>query len=111
MQVKYKEFSPTSHMKHYLMILIFGAFAAAPALADTYSATLTGIECNACKKTIATSIGKLKGVKTIRIVKTGENTHRMTVITDGQKAISKAEAERAIKKAEHYKIKSWSKTG
>lgn len=97
---------------------IFAIFAllltlTATAFADdvTYTATLTGIDCTECKRTIATSIGKIKGVKTIRIEKASGDKHKMTVITDGSKPITKADAQKALKKAEHYQITSWSKAG
>lgn len=76
---------------------------------DTYVATLSGIDCNGCKQTIAQSLGKLEGVKTIRISKVSDDTHRMTIITDGSASLSKQQADNALKKADHYRIKSWSK--
>ena len=75
----------------------------------TYTANLKGIECADCKRTISRAIGKIEGVKTIRIVKEGENQHRLTVVTDGSKAISQAEATAALGKDSHYSIASWSK--
>lgn len=77
----------------------------------TYVGTLTGIECSGCKRTIAQSLGKMKGVRTIQIKKTGERTHQLTVITDGSKVLTRADATAALKKAEHYKIQSWSRRG
>lgn len=77
----------------------------------TYRANMTGIECTGCKKSIAKSIGKLNGVKTIRIVKGSGNNHTLTVITDGSSSISKSQAIGALgKNAPHYKIVSWSRT-
>lgn len=84
-----------------------------PVVADaaevTYTAKLTGIECADCKRTISRAIGKIKGVKTIRIVKEGENQHRLTIVTDGSKAITQADANAALGKDSHYAIASWSK--
>jgi copper chaperone CopZ len=75
----------------------------------TYTASLTGIDCTGCKKTIAKSIGKLKGVKTIRIVKKSSNVHPLHVVTDGSNPISKDQAIKALgKNVEHYQIKTWS---
>ena len=86
------------------------AFCLPCSAADTtYGGTLSGVECTACKKTIARSLGKLKGVKTIRILKGKNETHRLEVLTDGTHPISKADATAALKKAEHYKILSWSR--
>jgi len=77
----------------------------------TYVANMSGIDCAACKKTIARSIGRLKGVKTIRIVKISETSHRLFVETDGSKSISMGDAKKALgKNVEHYKINSWSKS-
>lgn len=73
----------------------------------TYSARLNGIECADCKRTISRAIGKIKGVKTIRIVKEGENQHRLTVVTDGSKVITQADATVALGKDSHYSIVSW----
>lgn len=77
----------------------------------TYVGTLTGVECSGCKRTIAQSLGKMKGVQTIQIKKTGEKTHQLTVITDGSKVLTRADATAALKRAEHYKIQSWSRRG
>lgn len=92
----------------FLLSAIFLPLSAAAD--DTYVATMSGIDCNACKKTIAKSIGKIEGVKTIRIVENKNGTHRMTVITDGSNSISRTDAQKSIKDAEHYKIVSWTKT-
>ncbi|MEM0970005.1 MAG: heavy metal-associated domain-containing protein [Verrucomicrobiota bacterium] len=74
----------------------------------TYAATMKGIECNACKKTVAKALGGLPGVEMVRIQKRTENLHDLTVITDGSAPISKAEAIKALgKKAPHYEIITW----
>ncbi len=75
-----------------------------------YVGTLTGIECAACKKTIGSSLAKLGGIKTIRIIKGKGSSHRLEVITNGTRSISMADAKKALKKAEHYKITSWKKS-
>lgn len=100
-----------THFVSLLAILSF-AFPSLLVAADvTYVASMTGIECNECKKTIARTLGGLPGVKTIRISKTGEKSHRLTVVTDGSKDISKERAVRALKgKKLHYMIVSWSKS-
>lgn len=77
----------------------------------SYVAGLTGIECADCKKTIARSLGKLKGVKTIRITKVTDDRHSLTIVTDGTVAIAKDEAVKALGKDSHYVIVSWSKAG
>lgn len=92
-------------------LLLFTLVGFAQSAEDSYVASLSGIECADCKKTIARSLGRLKGVKTIRIVKTGENRHRLTVVTDGSKNLTIADAKKALKSASHYKILSWTKTG
>ncbi|MEO0416671.1 MAG: heavy-metal-associated domain-containing protein, partial [Verrucomicrobiota bacterium] len=76
----------------------------------TYVGTMSGIECTGCKKTISKSIAKLGGVKTIRIIKVSDSKHKLEVVTNGSKAISKSQAVAALKNAEHYKILSWSKS-
>lgn len=76
---------------------------------DTYTAQLSGVECDGCKKTIARSLAKIDGVKTIRIVKNADGTHAMTVTTDDGTQITEKQAAEAIKHAEHYKIQSWKK--
>ena len=98
-------------MKLFSLILILFLALSSPCLAAdiTYGGTLSGVECTACKKTIAKALGKLKGVKTIRIVKGKGETHRLEVLTDGSNTITRADATTALKKAEHYKILSWSK--
>lgn len=100
-------------MKHFFTIFAVISLLAGSALAGevTYRASMTGIECTGCKKTIARSLGKLKGVKTIRIAKGSGNNHTLTVITDGSSPISKSQAVGALgNKAPHYTIVSWSKT-
>lgn len=77
----------------------------------TYRASMKGIECAGCKKSIARSLGKLKGVKTIRIAKGSGDNHTLTVVTDGTASISKTQAVTALgKNAPHYTIVSWSRT-
>ena len=46
-----------------------GTFEIQAAEDTKYVASMSGVECTACKKTIAKAISKLKGVKTIRIIK------------------------------------------
>ncbi|MDF1859399.1 MAG: heavy metal-associated domain-containing protein [Verrucomicrobiales bacterium] len=96
-----------------ILVAVFGLLVS-PSFAGettTYIGSLSGIDCTGCKKTIAKSIGKLKGVKTIRIEKKSENSHKLIVITDGSKAISKADAIKALgKNVDHYKITGWSKS-
>lgn len=77
----------------------------------SYVAGLTGIECADCKKTIAQSLGKLKGVKTIRITKMADDKHTLTIVTDGTASIAKEDAMKALGKDSHYVIVSWSKAG
>ncbi|MDF1813208.1 MAG: heavy metal-associated domain-containing protein [Verrucomicrobiales bacterium] len=86
------------------------AFSSGLLFADTYVATLSGIECEGCKKTIARSLAKISGVQSIRIEKIGDDAHKMTVTTDGSSEISREQAAEAIELAEHYKIKSWDKS-
>ncbi len=75
----------------------------------SYVAGLTGIECADCKKTIAQSLGKLKGVKTIRITKMADDRHSLTIVTDGTTVIAKSDAVKALGKDSHYVIVSWGK--
>lgn len=93
-------------------VVLFFLFPSMGSAGDTsYHANLKGIECSGCKKTIAKSLGKLNGVKTIRIVKGSGDNHTLTVVTDGTAAISKSDARKALgKNAPHYEIVSWSQT-
>ena len=101
-----------SIFKFLVAAIITLSFFQAPAVAADahYKGTLSGVDCSACKKAIAKSLAKIKGVKTIRIVKTGEDRHRLEVITDGSKAVTRTDANKALSKSDHYKILSWSKT-
>jgi copper chaperone CopZ len=74
----------------------------------SYTAGMSGIDCSACKKTISQALGKIKGVKTIRIAKAGGDNHTLTIVTDGTKPIAKADAVKALGQDSHYKITSWS---
>ena len=53
-------------------ILFLGPIEIFAAEETKYIASMSGVECTACKKTIAKAIAKLNGVKTIRIVKEGK---------------------------------------
>jgi copper chaperone CopZ len=77
----------------------------------SYTANMKGIDCAGCKKTISRSLGKIKGVKTIRITKVSEDQHQLTIVTDGTIAISEADAVKALGKDSHYEITTWSKGG
>lgn len=101
-------------MKPLLTILaLLGLFFAPQVFADeaSYTANMKGIECAGCKKTIAQSLGKIKGVKTIRITKTGNDQHQLSVVTDGTAEITRADAVKALGRESHYEIVSWSKAG
>ncbi|MED5470853.1 MAG: heavy-metal-associated domain-containing protein [Verrucomicrobiota bacterium] len=74
-----------------------------------YVAAMSGVECTACKRTIAKAISKLDGVKTIRIIKKGKKSHQLEIFTDGSHELTKADAVKALEKAKHYKILSWMK--
>lgn len=94
----------------FFLLLLIPFLLVLPAVADdTYRAKLSGIECNGCKKTIAQSLGKIEGVKTIRIRKSGKETHTLTVVASDGSNISRTDANKALGKAEHYKLRSWSK--
>ena len=77
----------------------------------SYTAGMKGIECAGCKKTISRSLGKIKGVKTIRITKVGKDRHQLTIVTDGTNEITRAEATKALGENSHYEIVSWTKAG
>lgn len=96
-------------MKKLILIfsILFVITAASYADKVTYVGKMSGIECSGCKKKIASSLGKIKGVKTIRISKASAGYSQLTVVTDGKIPISKAQAISAIKNAEHYKIITW----
>lgn len=95
------------------ILLLIGLILTPPAFAAdvSYTANMKGIECAGCKKTIARSLGKIKGVKTIRITKTGEDRHQLSIVTDGTAEITRAEAVKALGKDSHYEIVGWSKAG
>ncbi len=74
----------------------------------TYTASMKGIDCADCKRTISRAIGKIKGVKTIRIEKESDDRHRLVIVTDGTKPVSKSDAVAALGQDSHYQITSWS---
>ncbi len=102
-------------MKSLASALVLLALFFAPALSSaaevTYVAEMKGIECAGCKKTISRALGKIKGVKTIRIEKVGGEKHRLTVVTDGRAPISRAQADASLGRDSHYQILSWNKAG
>lgn len=101
-------------MKPLLIILtVVGLFLAPQVYGAevSYTANMKGIECAGCKKTIAQSLGKMKGVRTIRIIKTGKDQHQLSVVTDGTAEITRADAVKALGKESHYEIVSWTKAG
>lgn len=82
-----------------------------PAAEITYAGNVTGVECTACKQKIARSLGKIKGVKTIRLVKQSDEKYRLEVITDGSVVITRSKVVEKIADAEHYQVTSWGKKG
>ncbi|MDB4711680.1 heavy-metal-associated domain-containing protein [Verrucomicrobiales bacterium] len=94
---------------YFSCILFFGPIEIFAAEETKYIASMSGVECTACKKTIAKAIAKLNGVKTIRIVKEGKKNHRLEVLTDGSHELAKADIVKALEKAKHYKILGWMK--
>lgn len=89
-------------------LLVFASYAVAGDV--TYRAQLSGVECSGCKKSIVRSLGKIEGVKSIRITKAGKESHTLTVVAADSTNISKADAVKALgKNAPHYKIRSWSR--
>lgn len=100
-------------MKHHLATLftlgmLCLSLGTAHAADVTYTASMKGIDCADCKRTISRAIGKIKGVKTIRIEKQGADSHRLVIVTDGSKAITRADATAALGKDSHYTITGWS---
>lgn len=102
-------------MNRLLFSLLFSVFcwtSQAGAEEVTYVANLKGIECQACKKTVAQCLGRLPGVQSIRITAGSGGQHTVTVLTDGSSSLSLGQAVQALgKKAPHYQIVSWSKRG
>jgi hypothetical protein len=96
-------------MRTLAPLLLLLALLFSPVLSQaaevTYVAKMSGIDCADCKKTIS----KIQGVKTIRIAKESDDSHRLTITTDGSKDISRAEATAALGKDSHYSIVSWTK--
>lgn len=90
-----------------LLLTLLLVPALAPAADVTYNAEMKGIECAGCKKTISRALGKIKGVKTIRIVKEGEDKHRLVIVTDGTRPITRDDANAALGKDSHYTIVNW----
>ncbi len=90
-------------------ILFLGALEMQAAEDTKYVASMSGVECTACKKTIAKAISKLEGVKTIRIIKKTKKSHQLEIFTDGSNELTKADAVKALEKAKHYKILTWTK--
>jgi len=79
----------------------------------SYVGTMTGVECAGCRRSISQALGKIPGVKTIRIREIADNQHRLTVTTDGSRAISKEEAVKAVQgrggKESHYQLVTWAR--
>ncbi|MEC5126478.1 heavy metal-associated domain-containing protein [Verrucomicrobiales bacterium BCK34] len=97
-----------------LLFLVAGILATQTNLVaaeTTYAGDVKGVECTACKQKIARSLGKIKGVKTIRLVKKSDEKYRLEVITDGSVVLSKSQIVSAIADAEHYEVTSWGKQG
>jgi copper chaperone CopZ len=96
--------------KIFLTIVAITFLSAALAMADTYKASMTGIECSGCKKKIVKAIGAMQGVESVRIAmlkKKGQ--HVLTVETDGTAEITLEQAKEAVAIAEHYQLTSWEK--
>ncbi len=93
-----------------LSIFLMGSAEVYSAEDTKYIAKMSGVECTACKKTIAKAIAKLSGVKTIRIIKKDKKNHQLEILTDGSSELTKADAIKALEKAKHYKILSWMKS-
>lgn len=94
-----------------LLLSVFLLPSAALAEPVTYTAEMKGIECAGCKKTITRAIGKIPGVKSIRVSKLSEDKHRLTVVTDGSAPLSRSQAVAALGEDSHYEIVSWSEKG
>jgi copper chaperone CopZ len=97
-------------MKKTLTFLAITIISATLAMADTYKASMTGIECSGCKKKIVKAIGAMEGVESVRIAmlkKKGQ--HVLTVKTDGTAEITEEQAKEAVSIAEHYQLTSWEK--
>ncbi|MDF1739783.1 MAG: heavy metal-associated domain-containing protein [Verrucomicrobiales bacterium] len=104
----------TSLPHSFLLFLIAGTLAVQTNLVaaeTTYAGNVNGVECTACKQKIARSLGKIKGVKTIRLVKKSDEKYRLEVITDGSIVLTKSQVVSAIADAEHYQVTSWGKQG
>ena len=82
-------------------VLLLGSLSQA-AEETKYVASMSGVECTACKKTIAQAISKLGGVKTIRIIKKSKKSHQLEIYTDGSNELTKEDAVKALAKAKHY---------
>ena len=98
-------------MKNLTLVLIaLSLFAILPATADTYRASMTGIECAGCKKKILKALGEMEGVETVRIaLLKKKGNHILTVETDGTIEITLEQAKEAVALAEHYQLKTWEK--
>ncbi len=88
------------------LFLFIGSVTAQEAV---YHGKLSGVECNQCKKAIAKSIAKIKGVEMIRIVKQSKNAHRLEVTLQDAKPVPRSRVESALAGADHYKLLSWKK--
>ena len=98
---------------HFLLLFILAGSLSVQtnltAAETTYAGNLKGIECTECKRNIAKALGKIKGVKTISIVKQSNTKHRLEVITDGSVVITKVSVVDAISGSEHYRVTNWRK--
>ncbi|MDF1812059.1 MAG: heavy-metal-associated domain-containing protein [Verrucomicrobiales bacterium] len=93
-----------------LILLTLCLFAVLPATADTYKASMTGIECSGCKKKILKAIGSMEGVETVKIaLLKKKGSHVLTVETDGTVEISEEQVKEAVSIAEHYQLQTWEK--
>lgn len=93
-----------------LALLAISLISITSVMADTYKATMTGIECSGCKKRIIKALGEMEGVESVRIAmmkKKGD--HVLTVKTDGSAAITQEQATAVVAVAEHYQLKTWAK--
>lgn len=98
-------------LSHSLFLILLAGFLSMQtnlqAAETSYAGNLKGVEFTGFKRDIAKGLGKIKGVKTIRITKQSGEKHTLEVITDGRVVLTRKMVVDAIADAEHYQVSTW----
>ncbi len=97
--------TPLRRLLPALLCLLPGPAAAGPPAVHQYHGTIEGVACAACSKKINTSLEKLPGVTSIKLVPNAESGIAKVEIVSTSEAITKDAAIKALgKEAENYTI-------